>query len=91
LPPEAFEGVKPSPAFDLWAAAMVLYEAIAGRHPLRGAGDRGPGKSKVPELRSVRRDCPSDLSDLLTRALSLVPAQRPSTAKGFRVDLSHYG
>jgi len=37
MPPEAFEGALPSPAFDLWALAVVLLETTCGR-----ARDRCP-------------------------------------------------
>ena len=33
LPPQAFEGGAPTFHFDLWALAVVLFEAIVGRHP----------------------------------------------------------
>jgi hypothetical protein len=39
LPPEAYEGADPDPAFDLWALAVVLLECVAGENPFR-AGDR---------------------------------------------------
>ncbi|MEO8451950.1 MAG: serine/threonine-protein kinase, partial [Gemmatimonadota bacterium] len=41
LSPEAIEGAGASAGFDLWALSMVVYEAIAGRHPfLPGRGGR---------------------------------------------------
>ena len=89
LPPEAFEGAKPSPAFDLWAAAMVLYESIAGRHPWRDRLTRSSiRRVRVAELTTIRPDCPPWLSDVVTRALSVTPEQRPQTAKHFANELT---
>jgi serine/threonine protein kinase len=33
MPPQAFTGARPSAHFDLWALAVVLFEAVVGRHP----------------------------------------------------------
>src|SRR5215204_940206 len=88
LPPEAFEGAAPRPAFDLWAAAMVLYETIAGRHPWRGhATMRFNRRARIPEIRSIRPACPRQLSKLFARALSNAPEKRPAGAKQFAMQL----
>ena len=39
LPPDAFAGSAPTAQFDLWALAVVLFEAIAGRHPFAAGMD----------------------------------------------------
>jgi hypothetical protein len=35
LSPEAVDGAAPTHAFDLWSLHVLLYEAMAGRHPYR--------------------------------------------------------
>jgi serine/threonine protein kinase len=93
LPPEAFAGGRPSPSFDLWAAAVVLYEAIAGRHPLHADGSltgvlSAVRRSQIPDLLSVRPECQPCLAALLRRALSSREAERPSSAGGFLQELA---
>jgi serine/threonine protein kinase len=39
LPPQAFAGARPTPSFDHWALAVVLFEAIAGHHPFAAGPD----------------------------------------------------
>ena len=39
LPPQAFEGGRPTPFFDHWALAVVLFEAIEGYHPFAEGPD----------------------------------------------------
>jgi serine/threonine-protein kinase len=88
LPPEAFEGKTPNPAFDLWGAALVLYEAVAGRHPYNDSESiaesivhvRAKG---VPDIRRFRADCPARLAVFLRNALALTVADRPRTAVEF--------
>src|SRR5262249_1485789 len=33
MSPEALDGGRPDPGFDLWGLATVTYEALTGRHP----------------------------------------------------------
>jgi Protein kinase domain len=39
LPPQAFQGEAPTIRFDLWGLAVVLFEAIVGRHPFAAGVD----------------------------------------------------
>ena len=36
MSPEAVRGERPTPAFDVWALSVVVYEVIAGRRPFEG-------------------------------------------------------
>ena len=84
LAPEALAGVAPQPSFDLWALALVLYEAIVGRHPFAG-GDRravlaAVERADVPDVREYRPTCPAGLAALLRDALSRDIVRRPATS-----------
>jgi serine/threonine protein kinase len=74
LPPEVTTGKRraPSPADDLWAAAMTLWEVL-----------HGPG-SPVSDQAQPHRSCPADvraaLAPILRRALNLQPAERYASA-----------
>ena len=88
LAPEALAGVAPQPSFDLWGLALVLYEALAGRHPF--AAERSAtvlaavARTRVPDIREYRPTCPAGLATLLRDALSPSVAQRPASAGAMR-------
>jgi GAF domain-containing protein len=91
LSPEALLGTPPGPAFDLWALAVVLYEALVGAHPferptwpasfeaIRAGAPEDP-RARVP-------GCPDVLAALLLAALDPVAAQRPQSARAFAARL----
>ena len=89
MSPEAIAGAPPSPAVDLWALGVVLYEAIAGRRPFDGA--------TTPDVLAAivggRRPPPIPgampaLSTFFDGVFDRDPARRPSTAADVRDRLS---
>ena len=84
LPPEAVNGEAPAVSWDLWALCMVLYEAIAGRHPLEGGTTYATllriAEAEVPDLRESAPQCPPAVAELLRDALHLNRRKRPATA-----------
>ena len=91
LAPEALAGITPQPSFDLWGLALVLYEAIAGRHPF-AAADVGTvlavaERGSVPDIRDYRPMCPAGLATFLCDALSPNLARRPQSAGIMRGEL----
>ncbi len=91
MSPEAMQAGPPSPAFDLWATAVVLYEAIAGRRPFQGRDAfeifESIARGAVPSLTALRADCPMPVEDFLTRALAPGLADRPADSKAFAAGL----
>lgn len=91
LSPEALAGSPPQESFDLWSLNLVLYEAIAGRHPLAGRSVpevvEAIQRLVVPDVRDARPECPAPVAAFLNDALSLVPARRPATAADLRTAL----
>ena len=91
LSPQLLQGGKPSPAQDLWSLAVVLWEALAGRHPLRHLTfEEALGEivlGKVPHLLDARPDCPQPLADLVMRGLAQDPASRPESARALQRQL----
>ena len=81
--PERLLGKPATPAADVWAAGVVLWEALAGRHPFR-ADDLGETSRRIqagaPPLAAVRPDLPERLQRAVGRALALDPARRPTAA-----------
>jgi hypothetical protein len=83
MAPEQAEGRPVGPAADVYALALVLYEALAGVHPVRGAGPAATARrlgAALPSLGRARRDLPGGLVAALDRALRPRPEERGSTA-----------
>ncbi len=91
LSPEALGGSPPRESFDLWSLHMVLYEAIAGRHPFANRSVtqvvEAIQHTPVPDIRDVRPDCPAAVAAFLNDALSRVAARRPAAAADVRTAL----
>jgi serine/threonine protein kinase len=84
MAPEQTEGVNVDHRIDIFAAGIVLYEAVAGRRLFKGTSD-------VQTIERVRRcdvkppsflnpACPPQLDAILMKALSRDPARRFQTA-----------
>jgi GAF domain-containing protein len=88
LSPEALAGSPPQESFDLWSLSMVLFESIAGRHPFAGRSVpdvvEAVQHTPVPDIRTVRADCPAPVAVFLNDALSLAAHRRPGTASALR-------
>jgi len=88
MAPEALTGASPSPAHDLWSLHLVLWEALAGRHPFAGmsleAAVHRMAREEIPDIRTARPECPAEISSLLVRALHLNAHHRPATAGAVR-------
>ena len=77
MAPEQAEGTRSTPAADLYALALVLYEALAGHEPV-ARGDAGrdgpPGRDPAARAARRRRDLPLELCDAIDRASDPDPA-----------------
>jgi eukaryotic-like serine/threonine-protein kinase len=70
MAPEQSAGLEAGEAADLYAVALVLYEALSGVNPLRGAATRGSRRLlQLPPLRRQRRDLPAPMAQAIDRAL----------------------
>jgi hypothetical protein len=88
LSPEAARGQDPDPRFDLWALAVVLFEAVAGIHPLlirETAGLRHRiFEGEVADIRTLVPDCPEVLARFFDLTLARDAAARPASAEEMR-------
>ncbi|HYA08362.1 MAG TPA: serine/threonine-protein kinase, partial [Gaiellaceae bacterium] len=84
ISPERLAGERSTAAADVWAVGVMLWEALAGRHPFwqgsmldtARAIERG-----APPLAELRPDLPKQVLQLVDRALSLDPARRPAASE----------
>jgi Protein kinase domain len=82
--PERLHGEQATPAADIWAVGVMLWEALAGKHPFRASNAAGTSrriKAGAPPLEDVRPDLPPALHETVGRALHPDPEQRPSAAR----------
>ena len=81
ISPERLAGGEATPAADVWAVGVMLWEALAGRHPfwrgsmLETARAIEAGARPMAEFRP---DLPKRLLRLVDSALAKNPARRPS-------------
>lgn len=84
MSPEQLRVEPLDPRSDLFAVGVMLYEALAGRHPF-AATSRMELQINILRaaplpLRVRRPDVPQALEDLINRTLSRTPADRPASA-----------
>ena len=80
MAPEQAEGERVSPACDVYALALTLFEAWTGENPVRGRGPAATARKlgrPLPSLARWRRDLPRELCDWIDAALDVNPRERP--------------
>ena len=90
MAPEQAEGRDAGAEADLYALALVLYEALAGVNPVRGRGAASTARrvgARLPALGRLRRDLPLDLCGAIDRAVLPRPEQR-GTIEDLRLALA---
>jgi eukaryotic-like serine/threonine-protein kinase len=83
MAPEQAEGREAGAEADLYALALVLYEALSGVNPVRGRGAAATARrvgARLPPLGRLRRDLPAELCRGLDRAVLPAPDQRGTIA-----------
>jgi len=83
MAPEQAEGRGATPESDLYALALVLYEALAGINPVRGASPAETARNlgePIPALGRWRRDLPRGLCAAIDTAVSVAPRDRGTVA-----------
>jgi hypothetical protein len=84
ISPERLQGEAASPASDVWSVGVMLWEALAGRHPFWAPSLLATSKkieAGAPPLAKARPDLPKPLVAAVSRALDLDPMQRPAAAE----------
>src|SRR5581483_7172420 len=84
ISPERLGGEEASEAADVWSVGVMLWEALAGRHPFWHTSMLETARAieaGAPSLAALRPDLPKQLIHLVDRSLSLSPSRRPSAAE----------
>jgi len=85
MPPEQRRGGEVTGKVDIYAAAVVLFEMLCGRHPLSQAsilaGTRKPGDFDLPKpvARLLPEDLARDLQEHLIHLSDPTPGSRPDS------------
>ena len=87
MAPEVLLEKPPDARADIFSLGIILYEALAGRHPFLarsfvGTTDRILHESPPP-VRSFNPQIPPELDDIIERMLAKDPAQRVASAAQF--------
>ncbi len=83
ISPERLRGEEARPASDVWGVGILLWEALAGKHPFWGTPLQQMAsaiETGAPPLVSERPDLAQRLLVAIDRALAPEPARRPSAA-----------
>ena len=84
MAPEQAEGLDTGPPADLYALALVTYEALTGRNPVRTGTAAVRARrlgAHLPPLRRQRRDLPRELGTGIDLALRPRPRERGTLAE----------
>ena len=80
IAPERLAGAEATPESDVWAVGVLLWEALAGRHPFWGVPLQEVARAievGAPPLLDERRDLPRRLVAAIDGALARDPERRP--------------
>ncbi|MDO8211446.1 serine/threonine-protein kinase [Conexibacter sp. CPCC 206217] len=83
MAPEQAEGREAGAPADLYAAALVLYEALSGVNPVRAGTAVATARrlgATLPSLARQRNDLPPELCEAIDRALLPRPRERGTVA-----------
>ena len=83
ISPERLRGEEACPASDVWAVGILLWEALAAKHPFWGVPIQqmaGTIASGPPPLAGERPDLPKRLLGAIGHALADDPRKRPPAA-----------
>ena len=85
LPPEIAMDLGVSPATDIYAIGVMMFEALTGRLPFigRGAGELAEHHcfTPPPRPRAVNADIPPELERIVLRCMSKKPEERYQSAE----------
>ncbi len=88
IAPERLAGQEASGAADVWAVGVLLWEALAGRHPFWAVSPLETARrveQGAQPLAQLRPDLPRELCRAVDRMLSVDPRKRPPAKQALGV------
>ncbi|MGH3022391.1 MAG: protein kinase domain-containing protein [Gaiellaceae bacterium] len=88
IAPERLGGAEATGAADVWSVGVLLWEALAGRHPFWAVSPLETARrveQGARELAELRPDLPRELCRAVDRMLALDPRKRPSARQGLHL------
>ncbi|NDU96667.1 serine/threonine protein kinase [Spirosoma terrae] len=94
MAPELIQGEAPSPASDIYAMGILLYELLSGKLPFASRTDyelmQTIIRDKPIALRKVNAHIPKELETIVLKALDKKPAKRFADAREFQKALQPF-
>ncbi|QIP15299.1 protein kinase [Spirosoma aureum] len=94
MAPELIQGEAPSPASDLYAMGILLYELLSGKLPFASRTDYELMQTIIREkpigLRKLNAQIPKELEAVVQKALEKNPAKRFADAREFQKALQPF-
>ena len=88
MAPELIKGQEPSPASDIYAMGVLLYELLSGKLPFASRTDyelmQSIIRDKPVPLRQLNGQIPKELEGIVQKALDKTPAKRFADAREFQ-------
>jgi hypothetical protein len=88
IAPERLAGQEATGAADVWAVGVLLWEALAGRHPFWAVSPLETARrveQGAQPLAELRPDLPRELCRAVARMLSLDPRKRPHAKQALQL------
>jgi hypothetical protein len=88
IAPERLAGEEATGAADVWAVGVLLWEALAGRHPFWAVSPLETARRVehgAQPLAQLRPDLPQELCRAVDRMLSLDPRKRPTARQALNL------
>ena len=84
MAPELFQGGQPTPATDVYALGVCMFQMLAGRVPFAQPGMNAligaVTSQSIPNLRLLRPDIPLEMAEVVQQMLDKSPGNRPQNA-----------